>query len=337
MVLSALSQPPRPELERSYIWVDAICIDQVDDAERSQQVGIMDKIYKNAECVSVWIGLSPIPEVWSDTAAPLPGPIKTLDVEYLDWLDYISELANRPYWSRFWVIQEFLLGRDVEILCSNSRIHWSDFKDILSYCAGVELNGDVSQSDLLAARSTYAALPLITDRHPDRHSEFFQPLYDLLIQHRQSQCKDPRDRVFALLGLVNTDERRLLSRFFPNYNLSEEDVVIITLAHVTQLWNEHSVGLGSDDLFLGLGIAGRKRRKGLMKAANSIDYIGCESINEYMTAKELWSDLQDLDSLDPDVYDGAVVTRRPRVKLTGLGMLIGILAVSLGFVCRCSR
>jgi hypothetical protein len=36
-----------------YLWVDAICIDQENDAERNVQVSHMDQTYGNATCASV--------------------------------------------------------------------------------------------------------------------------------------------------------------------------------------------------------------------------------------------------------------------------------------------
>jgi len=39
------------------LWVDAICIDQNNINERSQQVGIMGDIYKSAIQVIVWLGI----------------------------------------------------------------------------------------------------------------------------------------------------------------------------------------------------------------------------------------------------------------------------------------
>ncbi|KAL1875267.1 hypothetical protein Daus18300_003338, partial [Diaporthe australafricana] len=38
------------------IWIDAICINQADLAERSQQVAIMGSIYSGADCVLSWLG-----------------------------------------------------------------------------------------------------------------------------------------------------------------------------------------------------------------------------------------------------------------------------------------
>ena len=39
-----------------HVWVDAICIDQRNDTERSQQVSVMAKIYTAARTVFVWVG-----------------------------------------------------------------------------------------------------------------------------------------------------------------------------------------------------------------------------------------------------------------------------------------
>lgn len=60
-------QPERPHsrtntclrnrvLSNGYIWIDAICINQSDDAEKAMQVGIMGHIYKRAQSVVIWLG-----------------------------------------------------------------------------------------------------------------------------------------------------------------------------------------------------------------------------------------------------------------------------------------
>jgi len=45
-----------------FLWVDAICIDQTNDAERNSQVRLMDQAHRDAVCVSVWLGLVTLPE-----------------------------------------------------------------------------------------------------------------------------------------------------------------------------------------------------------------------------------------------------------------------------------
>ena len=66
--------------------------------------------------------------------------------------------------------------------------------------------------------------------------------------------------MFALLGLVIPNERGLLERFFLDYNMSENNVVLITLAQVRQ-YNFKYNSVNNNILFKGLGIIDIKKRK----------------------------------------------------------------------------
>jgi hypothetical protein len=46
----------RPTPLPTYIWIDAMCIDQGSTRERNEQVSMMDQIYKNATEVFIWLG-----------------------------------------------------------------------------------------------------------------------------------------------------------------------------------------------------------------------------------------------------------------------------------------
>jgi len=112
------------------LWVDAICIDQSNPAERNFQVRRMDETYKRAAHVSVWLGLPSIPN-----HIHIPDhrkPVKTLEVDPFDWCDHLDEnLANRPYWSRVWVIQECLLPENIVLYCGNTKMLWNYFRNTL--------------------------------------------------------------------------------------------------------------------------------------------------------------------------------------------------------------
>lgn len=49
MALRAMRQPDRDV----YLWVDALCIDQANNEERSYQVSIMSQIYAEADNVLI--------------------------------------------------------------------------------------------------------------------------------------------------------------------------------------------------------------------------------------------------------------------------------------------
>ncbi|KAK4155843.1 heterokaryon incompatibility protein-domain-containing protein [Chaetomidium leptoderma] len=300
----------------THLWVDAICIDQSNDDERDAQVRRMDKTYGNAECVSVWLGLPKL-EVPDQIVFPRHRlPTKTLEVDAFDWCDHVGDLANRSYWSRFWVVQEFLLGKNVMLYCGNAGMRWDDFRDILYNEAGVsgyipEFGAPGHATNSVVA--SYRALPLVRGRHVDKHPEYLQPFHDLIINHHRSECQDPRDRVFALLGLVTPRERDFLERFFPDYSMSEEHVRIIALAHVMQYPASTSFGEvtpDSDELFLGLGVTSRWERRSLLRRARleEFDYLGYENTDEALSALT-WSTIgcqrgSESDEEDDDRRDG---------------------------------
>ena len=54
---AALRQLRQHDQERR-LWIDAICINQEDNEEKSAPVALMRKVYSNAQRVVVWLGKS---------------------------------------------------------------------------------------------------------------------------------------------------------------------------------------------------------------------------------------------------------------------------------------
>ncbi|KAI0468049.1 hypothetical protein F4859DRAFT_223151 [Xylaria cf. heliscus] len=259
----------------NYLWVDAICIDQTNISERNAQVQVMDKIYKNAHHVSVWLGFHPRPEDHKDG---INWPSRTFDIDSLDWLQNVKKLADHEYWSRYWVIQECLLAHNIQLHFGTQVIDWEMFRDAVSKETRVNLftdPGDRRTTATLDARK-HGALPLLLARQP-WDSMQLRPLNELIIHHRHSICKDPRDRVFALLGLLPLEERSSLERFFPNYSLSHDRVVVIALAHM-ELMNGIRVTANSQDLFQGLGVESKERQTGLLFASIQFNFMGYDGV-----------------------------------------------------------
>lgn len=178
------------------IWIDAICIDQANNGERSHQVSMMRDIYSRAESVAIYLG--------GDKGQHIDTPAGRLMQRLSDerfragkavtnnWgggFDYhgITDLFGQPYWSRIWVIQEVLLARKGEIILGDVNIPLHEFIEnfmkqippsvayllpLWIYSLGGSRSGDV---------------------------DAFSYLLD-----KTSTCKasDERDMVFALFGLV---------------------------------------------------------------------------------------------------------------------------------------
>ncbi|TVY84439.1 Heterokaryon incompatibility protein 6 OR allele [Lachnellula suecica] len=94
-----------------FLWADAVCINQKDVDERSQQVQLMRKIYENATRVVAWLGPSTddTPRAWALMVKVLAlereegfistapnGKWRLLDCKSPDW-EALSSLFKRPY------------------------------------------------------------------------------------------------------------------------------------------------------------------------------------------------------------------------------------------------
>ncbi|KAF2828677.1 HET-domain-containing protein, partial [Ophiobolus disseminans] len=105
------------EVRRRWIWIDALCIDQNNVAERQHQVQQMGLIYSNAAEVYTWLGND---DLISRFLAMGKGydsvrynrssePVLSIAGEN------VLALCSSPYWRRAWTTQEFALARQVTL------------------------------------------------------------------------------------------------------------------------------------------------------------------------------------------------------------------------------
>lgn len=117
------------------LWIDALCINQADIDEKGHQVGKMAEVYKGATMVNVWLGSEDVTEeleimrkiddnarqLWSslegvsgsERAIKIQRSILRLQ-EYLEE-DAIFRFLSRPWFTRLWTVQEFVLARQVRV------------------------------------------------------------------------------------------------------------------------------------------------------------------------------------------------------------------------------
>ncbi|KAL1864895.1 hypothetical protein Daus18300_007462 [Diaporthe australafricana] len=109
------------------IWIDAICINQADLAERSAQVQLMQHIYSKASRVVVWLGEE---EPWG-LKNLVKGTNGASGVHY-GAVRVVSNLLGRPWWTRVWVTQELVLARAVMVCCGSQTLGWDRFCSVVS-------------------------------------------------------------------------------------------------------------------------------------------------------------------------------------------------------------
>jgi len=225
--------------EGRMLWVDQICINQDDIGEKSHQVGMMDSIYAEAKCVTVWLGEA---SEYSDTGMQVlhyfasthrpsdAAPWRTLPPEVVR--EGLRDVMSRPWFSRRWVVQEVALSQKTRMICGSSTFSWPS-NDVLRVQTFMRM---IKYAEILPAwldrglsEVSMQPLLMLLDLHVGRQLDrsfgtSHRPAADILdiaydLRHRLSS--DPRDRVFALQGLSKDLNHEPIE---PDYKMTLEQV-----------------------------------------------------------------------------------------------------------------
>jgi hypothetical protein len=234
----------RRKSEAVMVWADALCIDQQNRDERTQQVQLMTSIYSKADTVAVWLG----PEADdSELAVKLldavaaqsksPELIKNLISSQSRRRDFAAliSLFERDYWRRLWVVQEGFNARDITVYCGLMQCPWVLYTDACDafrrhkgdldlYFPGGASDGErhtISQNHLPYSQVLVYQGP---GSFPDLRSlaELGEgSLLEVLRTCRRKLAVEPRDKVFGILGILPEEVR---VQFPPDYGLSVKEV-----------------------------------------------------------------------------------------------------------------
>jgi hypothetical protein len=189
---------------RPLIWIDSLCINQDDVAERNHQVALMSAIYSKAMTVTVWLGrsnenshilaeffrrIAPSTKDIGEFTRSFQGfvcsePGKTAWYAFLD----------RPYWTRLWIVQELFLANRIVMflgqdgLMLDHQIHWARF---------------LLRLDSSHHSAERHVLHLLTFGSENFRNTHFEDLRDFLLYFGDQVCQDPRDKIYGLLGLTD--------------------------------------------------------------------------------------------------------------------------------------
>jgi len=193
-----------------YLWVDAICINQVDKRECSSQVAKMDMIYRRAEQVLVWLGdeadgsaraMDLIDRI-SDADTTDDWVAASLDSETdLEVWRSVAKLFDRPYWRRVWIRQEVSLAADIVVLCGQETRSWDAFVEAASVLERHEgVFNEIAASNSPYVSGYYAVMGIDSLRETVRKGGGARP-DDVLFHLRVCECSDARDYIYGGLGM----------------------------------------------------------------------------------------------------------------------------------------
>lgn len=212
------------------LWIDAICIDQQNVAERSEQVGKMGHIYRSATRVLVWLGpASPdsdlamglvdhlgqvlrfdcLSETFTPTSIGAAEPHWADLTQLLPYQEHelhaLDSLFARPWFDRLWVVQEVLIGAEAVVLCGRQHTTWQSV--LVAMCC---LGRKGTNTD-----RRYASVSRLLQIETVFFTSLKFGLLDLVSITKHLKCADDRDRIYSLLSLAAD-----VANIKPDYSLS---------------------------------------------------------------------------------------------------------------------
>jgi hypothetical protein len=232
-----------------WLWIDAVCINQDDPIERAKQVIHMRAIYEKAHSIIIWLGegedgTNVVMNVLQHIAATEDEEFKfrsaedepeymcefvagatTIRMAY-SVLGIVDRVLNSPYWERSWIIQEASTPKRTNagstwVCLGESSLLFSDYAEANRRLILAAWDNPMqSKFDLHKVVNTnLETIQYLEDRR--FRNQYVGALYPMLVRTRTSLATDSRDKLYAILGLVNDGIDPLLE---PNYTLSPDEV-----------------------------------------------------------------------------------------------------------------
>jgi hypothetical protein len=253
------------------LWADAVCINQNDIPERNIQVQIMADVYRDAQKVLLWLG-EPDKDIdktikWMKSTLPC-GTFEILESQKVAQRTKakhsasdagMKKIIEHSYWHRMWTCQEFALASwDPIVICGHNSFEagylWPalEAKDMLKDMTmlwtenGNTNNGFTAEFPCIQTSILIRHAMMRRGQLPYR----LAPSLGLFLSMTCPRgCEDPKDKVYALYGLI--DEKNRLPP--PDYSKPLEDVVKETVAFLVNDQNDM-------DIYSFLGINSKSER-----------------------------------------------------------------------------
>ncbi|KAF5647480.1 hypothetical protein F52700_1340 [Fusarium sp. NRRL 52700] len=216
----------RLDQQSRYLWIDALCINQANNKEKTQQVSMMCRIYKQCTQCLIWLG--PLRDI-----AYRDGQAAT---DFLSWIGGSQErpvwmddnsavdgaaiafkaFINASWWGRIWTVQEAILPHQATVFWGPFEIPW----DLMRNAANSFFDGSARR----IPRAFWKNLSVVDLQSVMRGLAFTlrEPLFEILWRWRYRHATDPRDKVYGLLGF--RDDVSFPETLRCNYSLDVREV-----------------------------------------------------------------------------------------------------------------
>jgi hypothetical protein len=211
------------------LWMDAISISQDDNDEKAAQVRMMTDIFRQAQCVHVWVGkeeedddkgfdlirrLIQAEQNHSGhevSIANIPpqdrGPFFGLSSSGEDMMRVETsivaflKMVDRSWFSRIWCVQEVAVSKDAVLRCGKQEIEWVTFARAVRYSIKARLRPLEGYGRELALKIAQAREDYRKAEDAHKSDSHGKDLQRLLFRFHDFGSTQEVDMIYALLGL----------------------------------------------------------------------------------------------------------------------------------------
>lgn len=220
----------------STLWIDAVCINQTDNQEKTHQVALMCTIYRYASRVLVWLGVQTcetehVRKLFS-IAKPRfrRGRVRQFYRKHSASIDFcLNDLCTRSYWRRVWIVQEWVLAQRVSIVCGNHFVDWKLFWRVCNMT--LRITPMLLEDRMIEEK--YRPIANLYHNREFREITDRQRLHDYVASFRENESTHPLDHVYAFLGVATDIEDPTL---FPIMRDVNPTVVYFDLLRLNKDW-----------------------------------------------------------------------------------------------------
>ncbi|KAB5585121.1 heterokaryon incompatibility protein-domain-containing protein [Coniochaeta sp. 2T2.1] len=266
---------------KNYLWIDALCIDQSSTDEKNRQVSLMGRIYEKAHTVIIWLGhadehlagaakvihrlssFSPKQARRRFQDIDDPELLETVGISQQQWVDYAAFLQRR-WFGRIWVVQESFFSGNKEAWFGDRILPWSKLMAAAQLLDETHLDTVLKAYILNMLEKPKFRGSIKTKLFDNRlnNQQIFGKLSKMSAQSLNlgqllyfSRCfnaTDPRDHIFAVLGMWDASQsyRGTTYQIKPDYDSPVADVYVhATYMATYEAQNLGMLGLVEDSTF----------------------------------------------------------------------------------------
>lgn len=113
------------------LWIDAVCLNQRDETEKTQQIPLMGRIYSDAKQVHIWLGDDEVEK--AQRAFTIIRHAERGDQPEFDGEETacLVDFFNRLWFTRRWIIQELVFSHDAILQCQSYTLSLSRVMAVL--------------------------------------------------------------------------------------------------------------------------------------------------------------------------------------------------------------